>query len=86
MSGLNWLCSPLTAVQNTQLQLSSSLVAAEGCSLRHSLQKTSGPGSGLASASAAESLASRLRVGLLLAMVGRDGGRNQVAPSPSAGN
>lgn len=88
-------------MQKTQLQLCSSLVAADGCSLRHSLQKTSetsGPGWGLAPASGvpgAESPASRLGVGLPLAMVGRGRqagrqgkkeGRNQAAPSPSAGD
>lgn len=64
----------LTTVQKTQLQLCSSLVAADGCSLRHSLQKTSGPQLGWAPTSGvpgAESRASCLRVGLLLAMLER---------------
>ena len=63
--------SLLTAVQKTQLQVWSSLVAADGCSLRHSLQK--GPSRGLAPASGvpSEFPASRIRVGLLLAMMGR---------------
>lgn len=84
MSGINRLClSSLTAVQKTQLQLCSSLVAVDGCSRRHSLQKTSGPPLGLAPASGvpgAEAPASWLGVGLLLAMVergmqgGKDGG------------
>ncbi len=75
MSGIKWLCvSSLTAVQKTQLQLCNFLVAADGCSLRHSLQKTSGPGCVIAPASGvpgAERPASGLRLGLLLAMVGR---------------
>lgn len=80
----------LTAVQKLQLQLCSSLVASGGCSLRHSLQKTFGlswrsaPASGVPGA---KSLASRLKVRLLLAMVEpgrRDGRRNQAASSLSA--
>lgn len=95
MSGLNRLCLPsLTAAQNTQLQLCSSLVAADGCSLRHSLQKTTGPLLGFAPASGvpgSESPASWLRVGLRLAMTERDvrrrdGWRNQAALNPSAGD
>lgn len=93
-SAVNACPRSLTAEQKTQLQLCSSLVAAGGCSLRHSLQKTSGPGSGLMPASGfhgAESPASRLGVGLLLAMLGRgmqgrEGRRNQAAASPSAGD
>lgn len=61
-------------MQKTQLQLCSSLVAADGCWLRHSLQNTSCPGCVVATASGVpvvESPISRLGVGLLLAMVGR---------------
>lgn len=86
--------SPLTAVQKTQVQLCSSVLAADGCWLRHSLQNTSGPSSGFTPASAALgdiSPASWFEVGLRLAMVkqgmqgGKDG-RDQDAPKPSAGD
>lgn len=40
---MNWMCL-LTAEQKLQSQLCNFLVASDGCSLRHSLQKTLGPG------------------------------------------
>lgn len=66
----------LTAVQKLQSHVCSCWLAVDGCSLRHSLQKTSGPSreSRAMGVPGGESLASELRVGLLLAMLGHGAG------------